>query len=152
MKAGDLRLAERARAVSGRSHPAPAQWQLRHAFNLVSEAVGFRDWDHARVVLGGDAKLGGDMGTFWHGPACNALLNHWFARYEEAAAMQRGAPGATLLPYGRQFVVVRDEYLRALALPESVQGGFDAVAAYGSAQWLDWCDARLRAPAATFGK
>ncbi|MDB5859473.1 MAG: hypothetical protein JWQ76_3162 [Ramlibacter sp.] len=152
LKAGDLRLADRARAVSGRSHPPPAGWQLRHAFNLVSEAVGFLGWDHARVVLGGEAKPGDDMGTFWHAPRCSMLLNHWYARYEDATAMQRGAPSTTLLPYRRQFVVVRDEYLHELGLPEGMRGGFDAVAAYGSPDWVMWCSARLRAPAETFGR
>jgi hypothetical protein len=58
----------------------------------------------------------------------------------------------TLLPYGRQFVVVQVDYLRELGLPTEMQDGFDAVAAYGSPRWLAWCSARLRAPAETFGK
>ncbi len=152
LKAGESGLLQRAQAVSGRAFPAPAEWQLRHALALVAQSVGFRQWDHARRVLGGEASIGDDMGTFWHAPGCDVLLNHWFARYEEAVAVQGASPATTLLPYGRQFIVVRDEYLRELRLPDDLRGGFDAVAAYGSPQWVAWCCARLRAPAQAWGR
>lgn len=154
LRAGDDALVRRAARVSGAPAYVPPEWQLRHALALAAQAVGFRHWEHARSVLGGEAHAGDDMGRFWHAPACETLLNHWFARYDEAAAFQQETPAATLLTYGRQFVVVGADYLREIgvgqALPEAAAERFDAVRAYGSDRWLQWCEARLRAPAGTW--
>lgn len=154
LRAGDRALLERAARVSGRKPFEPEDWQLRHTLALAAQSVGFQHWDHARTVLGGDAPAGGDMGRFWHAPACGALLNDWHARYAQAAAVHRASRGTTLLPYGRQFVVAGPEYVRELGIEariaDAATQGFDAVAEYGSPRWLAWCDARLRAPATSW--
>ncbi|HEY0822895.1 MAG TPA: hypothetical protein VGD76_03845 [Ramlibacter sp.] len=151
LRAGDTALVQRASAASGTRAYVPGEWQLRHALALVAQAAGFRHWDHARIVLGGEARAGEDMGRFWHAPACDALLNQWFARYPEAAECLRATPGSTLLTFGRQFVVVGAPYLREIGvverLPDAANEQFDAVAQYGAPRWLQWCEARLRAPA-----
>jgi hypothetical protein len=49
---------------------------------------------------------------------------------------------------------VGEDYLRELGvaptLPDAPAERFDAVRQYGSDRWLRWCEARLRAPAATW--
>ena len=145
LRAGDPALLARAKQASGRPAFVPQEWQLRHALAVVAQCVGFQHWEHARTVLGGDARAGEDMGRFWHAPGCGRLLNHWFARHDEALAFLRTHEGWALLPYARQFVVADGEYLQELRLsPQLADGSFDAVAEYGSPRWLAWCEARLR--------
>ncbi|MDB5897478.1 MAG: hypothetical protein JWP22_3376 [Ramlibacter sp.] len=154
LRSGDRSLLERAAKVSGRKPPEPAEWKLRHVLALAAQSVGFQHWDHARQVLAGEANAGDDMGKFWHGPGCESLLNHWFASYADAAAMQQGKPRTTVLTYARQFVVVDAPYLQAIGITQRIEDaatqGFDAVREYGSARWLVWCDARMRAPVSTW--
>lgn len=155
LKAGDLGLVERAGGGAARKGPLPPEWQLRHALSLVAQGVGFRHWEHARSVLGGLARPGDDMGTFWHALGCSGLLNHWFARHDEAADFLRARGGAALLTYRRQYLVVDEHYLRELGLADRLPQpdgapAFDAVADYGSPRWVEWCMARLRAPLGTW--
>jgi hypothetical protein len=154
LRSGDKSLLQRAAQVSGRQPFEPPEWKLRHVLALVAQSVGFRHWEHARTVLGGDARAGEDMGRFWHGPRCESLLNHWFASHADASAMHAGAGDATLLAYGRQFVVVGAPYLHEIGIteriPDATAQRFDAVREYGSKRWLAWCDARLRAPVETW--
>ena len=150
---GDMALLDRAQAVSGLRLPAPAQWKLRHTLTLVARSVGFRTWEQARCALGGYAERGDDMGSFWHAPRCNSLLNHWFASYASASSLQRSGAGLTLLPYRRQFMVVDRYYLRELGVDVSAASNSDSmdlVALYGSATWLAMCCSRLRAPEQTW--
>ena len=50
--------------------------------------------------------------------------------------------------------MVGADYLReigvASTLPDAASERFDAVRQYGSDRWLQWCEARLRAPVATW--
>ncbi|CAG1018733.1 hypothetical protein BURC_03542 [Burkholderiaceae bacterium] len=151
LRRGDFRLLERAHAVSGLTVATPTAWQLRHAFLLVSRSVGFANWEQARRVLGGLAAAGDDMGTFWHAPRCNGLLNHWFARHSEAQACLHDLPDAFLLPYRRQFVVAGSPYLMEIGLagdePAWDACGRDLVAGYGTEAWLHVCLLRLAGPA-----
>lgn len=127
--------------------------QRKDCLAAIAREHGFRSWAHALRVLGGDPTEP-DLGTLLYPGSDAPYPNHWFARYDEAAAFQQETPGATLLTYARQFVVVGADYLReigvAQALPEAAAERFDAVRAYGSDRWLQWCEARLRAPAATW--
>jgi hypothetical protein len=129
-----------------RRWPLPPEWKLHHAFNIVAAELGFRDWEHARVVLSGLAKRGDDLGGFWHDFGCEALFNHWFARYDEAKQLQTQGD-YWLFPYGKQFIVVDAHYVRAIKLdPESdlwppVQR--DLASSYGSDGWRALCAARL---------
>ena len=140
----------RARSLCEPQHwPWPAQWQLKHCLNLVAAEIGFEHWEHARRVFGGEAGEGEDMGAFWHAPACNALLNHWFARYGQAREQLEGGSGRFLLPYRKQFVVVTMPYLDVVGIVADSQLwhelGHDLVAAYGSSAWQALCTQRMKA-------
>jgi len=128
---------------------------LRHCLNQVARDVGFAHWEHGRRVLSGAATPGEDMGTFWHAPACHALLNAWFAQAQPAREALARMPDAVLLPYRRQFVVVGAPYVRALGLdpadPDWHAAERDLVRAYGTAAWLALARRRLEAPAAGQG-
>lgn len=135
--------------------PSP---KLRDCLNQVSREAGFAHWEQARRVLGGLAVPGEDMGSFWHAPSCHTLLNAWYATYDDARAglqaSMQARPGAVLLPYRQQFVVVDAPYLRALGLdpldPDWDAAKHDLVKCYGSSTWLALAWRRLKAPAETF--
>jgi hypothetical protein len=132
---------------------AEAPPRLADCLHRAARQVGFQHWEHARSVLGGLAKPGDDMGSFWHAPRCSALLNHWFADLGRARVAHATAQGF-LLPYRRQFVVVQGHFIRELAVdpadPNWAAAGCDLVSAYGSPAWAALCLARLRAPRASF--
>ena len=86
-----------------RNWEMPDHWQLKHCMNLAAADAGFQNWEHARVVLGGQAQPGDDMGDFWHGSGVGAFFNHWFANYAEARAQLESDKHNFLLPYRRQF-------------------------------------------------
>lgn len=133
---------------------ATSDLRLGDCLHQVARDVGFADWEHGRRVLGGEAARGDDMGSFWHAPGCNVLLNHWFASYADARAALAVHGGAFLLPYRRQFVVVREPFIHELGLdpgdPAWTEARRDLVQAYGSAAWLALAARRLRARPATF--
>jgi hypothetical protein len=89
------------------------------------------------------------MGSFWHAPACDALLNAWFARHADAVVALAAKPGSVLLPYRRQFVVVAEPFIRELGLdphdPAWAAAENDLVSAYGSAAWSSLAWQRLKA-------
>ena len=126
--------------------------KLRHCLHEVARETGFSDWEHARRVLGGEASAQDDMGSMWHAPACNAMLNEWHADVAAARAALR--PGRYLLPFHRQFVVVDAGYVRELGVdpadPAWTEIGFDLVAGYAGPAWQALARQRLRAPRASF--
>jgi hypothetical protein len=127
--------------------------RLTDCLHEAARQVGFQHWEHARRVLGGLARLGEDMGSFWHAPRCSVLLNHWFADLGRAR-LAHAKSRSFLLPYQRQFVVVQEHFIRELALDPGdlnwVAARQDLIAAYGSAPWAALCLARLKAPGASF--
>ena len=154
LQAGDQALLDRATKVSGVSMATPTHWKLRHAFTLVARSVGFHTWAQARIALGGQAQAGDDMGTFWHAPRCNGLLNHWFAHYDDALDCLHKMPGHALVPYRRQFIVVNAPYLQELGLSDAPQlhadETLDLVALHGSDRWQALCCSRLCAHESTW--
>lgn len=134
-----------------REHP---NLRLRDCLQQVAREVGFAHWEQARSVLGGEARVGDDMGWLWHAPACNALLNAWFANYEDARSALATRREAVLLPYQRQFIVAGDPFVRALGLEPRDEAwaaaGHDLVRAYGTDPWLRLAFQRLKAPRPTF--
>lgn len=128
--------------------------KLRHCLNDSARQIGFAHWEHARAVLGGGAKPGDDMGTFWHAPRTGILLNQWFARYEEARAIHAQDAAAYLLPYKRQFVLVQADFIAELGVnagdPAWDAIARDAVAGYGSEAWLTLARQRMAAPLESF--
>ena len=103
---------------------------------------------------GGLAAPADDMGTFWHAPACHALLNAWFTDAGRARTALAATPGSFLLPYKRQFVVTQDQYIREMGLDPADTAWStlrrDLVAGYGSPAWEELAAHGLRAPRHTF--
>lgn len=126
----------------------PETWQLKHCMNLAAADAGFHHWEQARIVLGGAAQPGDDMGDMWHGREVNAFVNHWYATHAEAQARLQYDEHSYLLPYRRQFVVVTSHYLQALGV--STEAALwqviarDLVAGYGTATWLKLAQQRLQ--------
>jgi hypothetical protein len=79
-------LKTRARLQLNAARGAQPDLRLRDCLNQAARDVGFAHWDHGRRVLGGLAATGDDMGTFWHAPRCNSLLNAWFASHAERSS------------------------------------------------------------------
>jgi hypothetical protein len=127
----------------------PPTWQLQHCLNIVAAEAGFALWDQARIVLGGEARPGDDMGDFWCETEASAFLNHWYADYALALDCLHKESRRFLLPYRRQFVVASEFYVQHLGLvPDDAAWpamGHDLVAGYGSAGWRHLCEQRLRA-------
>jgi hypothetical protein len=150
----ELKVRARLRLNAARRAGDAGGLALRDCLHEAARAVGFADWEHARRVLGGAARPGDDLGSFWHAPQTAALLNPWFARHAEAAAALAQQPGQVLLPFRRQFLLAGPDYLRALGLdpadPAWWDLGHDAVRGYGSAAWLALAMRRLRADPARF--
>jgi hypothetical protein len=148
----ELKTQARMRQKTARA--AGAALQLKEALALVARARGFMHFDHARRVLGGLAAPGDDMGSFWYAPRCSALLSEWFAREVEALEALASNPGAYLLPYRLQYVVVGADFVRELGLDPSHADWAEArrslVGAYGSRAWQALALQRLRAPEGTF--
>jgi hypothetical protein len=132
----------------------PADIKLRDCLNAVAREVGFTGWEHGRRVLGGQAAGNEDMGSFWHAPACHSLLNLWFARHGDAVAAMAVTRGTYLLPYRRQFMVVRDDFIREIGLgpADPAWSGVqrDLAQAYGSEAWEALAFRRLKAPRSSF--
>jgi hypothetical protein len=126
----------------------PDAWTLTLCLNVVSVEAGFNQWDHARIVLGGDARQGDDMGRFWYDKSCSMLLNHWFASYDDARGTLKTQGGRYLLPYGRQFVVVESPFIIAIGLdassPRWAAIEHDLVRGYGTPDWRIFVQERMQ--------
>ncbi|MCU6435606.1 hypothetical protein LPB67_17645 [Undibacterium sp. Jales W-56] len=135
--------------------PVPASYSLQLCLNLVAIEVGFRSWEHARIVLQGEAKSGDDMGQFWYDDKlCSVFMNAWFVEYEVARAFVQVRADRFLLPYGTQFVVVEPPYLSAIGVeidtPRWRTAGHDLMASYGSIDWQVFVNQRLLATRGAF--
>jgi hypothetical protein len=91
--------------------------RLKHCLAIVAQELGFSSWEHARRVLEGGADERG-FGTLLYGPS--GMLNHWFARYEEARAFvdegERAGKKYYLLAYKRDFFVADGHFIEAIGL------------------------------------
>jgi hypothetical protein len=141
-------LARASAASRQRRWTIPDEWPLALCLNVVSVEAGFDQWNHARIVLGGEAVAGGDMGRFWYDKACSALLNHWFAGYDDARASLHAHSGRYLFPYDRQFIVADAPFVVALGLDPAARVwesiGRDLVGGYGTVEWKVLVEQRLR--------
>jgi hypothetical protein len=115
---------------------------LKHYLQLVSTIIGFESWQHANGILSKrvDSNQNNDFGAFFHHRSCNALVNEWFSDYREAVKSCYPRDDCYLLPYKKQFVVVRKDYLFAIGLVDKdfvlIDGiKRDWVAGYGSEPW-----------------
>jgi hypothetical protein len=150
----ELKTRARLRLNAARRERPDADLRLRHCLNQAARDVGFANWDHGCRVLGGQAVHADDMGSFWHAPRCNTLLNLWFADYARARCALASEPGTFLLPYRRQFIVAEDDFILELGLdPDDAawtRAGRDLVSAYGTDAWLTLGFQRLTAPPSMF--
>jgi hypothetical protein len=128
--------------------------RLRDCLHAAARDVGFAGWEHARRVLGGNAVAGDDMGTFWHAPACNAMLNAWFSTHAEARSARGAGPRSFLLPYRRHFVVADADFIVALGLDPAEAAWaalrHDLVTGYAGDAWATLAFQRIKAPRSTF--
>ena len=150
----ELKVRARVRLNRARREGSAGTMRLRDALHEVAREVGFKDWEHARKVLGGLAGLGDDLGDFWHVPRTGILLHHWFSDYAQARVVLEQDHAGFLLPYRRQFFIVQAPFVEALGLdpndPAWAAAGRDLAAAYGSAAWRALAWQRLQAPADCF--
>lgn len=86
----------------------------KHCLAVIAREFGFQSWDHALRVLEGKGDEV-DYGDLLYPKGAAVHLNHWFTRYEEAAAFRR-AHGGYLLAYRRQCFVVERDYIVTLGL------------------------------------
>ena len=150
----ELKVRARVRLNRARREGSAGTMRLRDALHEVAREVGFKDWEHARKVLGGLAGLGDDLGDFWHVPRTGILLHYWFSDYAQARAVLEQDHTGFLLPYRRQFFIVQAPFIEALGLgpddPAWAAAGRDLAAAYGGAAWRALAWQRLQAPADCF--
>ena len=150
----ELKVRARVRLNRARREGSAGTMRLRDALHEVAREVGFKDWEHARKVLGGLAVLGDDMGDFWHVPRTGILLHHWFSDYAQARVVLDQVQTGFLLPYRRQCFIVQAPFIEALGLnpadPAWVAIGRDLVAAYGTPAWRALAWQRLHAPTGAF--
>ncbi|WP_100642501.1 hypothetical protein [Alteromonas facilis] len=112
--------------------------RLKDCQNLLAIQCGFSNWQSAHKTLSGEDVR--SAGSFLHSVSCDALLNHWFASYDEAANVLQKDSAQYLVPYKHQFVVARFEYLKALGMANDdksdlAQIAHNFVTGYGSAAW-----------------
>jgi hypothetical protein len=97
-----------------------AGFRRKHCLAVVARECGFASWEQARVVLGGGAG-DGDFGTLLYGNGvdASAIMNRWFAHYEEARDALKDLPDEPrhyLLAYKRHCVIVEGPFVAALGL------------------------------------
>lgn len=114
--------------------------QRKTCLNLIAKQHGFTDWRHAKTVIGGEARRDQDQGSFWHAPSCTGFLNNWFAHYQDARDYLQQNPDMYLLPYKKQYMVVAENFIKAINLSEHCTpywsaAEHDLTHAYGSSAW-----------------
>ena len=150
----ELKTRARVRLNRARREGVAGSLRLADCLHDAARAVGFVHWEHARHVLGGQARPGDDLGDFWHAPGTGILLHQWFARHEDALAVLGTDRTAYLLPYRRQCFIVQAPFIQALCLdPDDPHWGalrHDLVAGLGTPAWQALAARRVRAPRETF--
>jgi hypothetical protein len=112
-------LPELARADAEALALAAPRMQRKHCLFVVAREHGFGTWEHARRVLGGDAREA-DFGSLMYGKQGAGHLNVWFVRHDEARdyldGVRRDGGRRYLLPYRRQFFVADGFFVEGLGL------------------------------------
>jgi len=116
----------------------------------ISRQLGFEDFNHARLVLTGQAKPEEKLnfGSIWYAPACTRFTNQWFSSYAEAQQVQK-VNRLYLLPYQQQFLLVEPDFLFTLGLNGQdvallERAKKDLVALYPSEIWDKLAQIRIR--------
>jgi len=117
--------------------------KLKHCQFLVAKKYTFDSWQHALQVLSGN-EIGNtsiNLGTIFHSPRCDALINLWFANYPEAqTALAFDKNNRWLIPYKQQYIVVNKEYLKMVGIDNAFEEqwrciGHDLIKGYNSESW-----------------
>jgi hypothetical protein len=85
----------------------------RDCLAVVAAELGFSNWQEAKAAVSGDPAAR-EFGTLLY-PRRSGHINHWFARYEDAAPMREASDGY-LLAYKHQFLVVDRFYIESLGV------------------------------------
>ena len=98
-----------------RLNPAdlPSAIKRRHCLSTIARELGFDGWPHALAVLQGQEAA--DFGKLLYTGAQSPTLNIWSASYAEARDI-RARHGGYLLAYRRHYLIVDEDYIRALGL------------------------------------
>jgi hypothetical protein len=120
-----------------------AEVKLKHCQFLIAKQYGFDSWQHAQQIFSGSALPNEErnMGTLFHSPRCDALINLWFADYESALeALYVDTKNRWLVPYKKQYIVVNREYLKMVGLDNDFDEHWhnidhDLVSGYCSESW-----------------
>jgi len=85
----------------------------KHCLATIAREIGFSGWK--AVVDCFEARDGADFAGFLHPKRCHIFWNIWLANYDEAKKI-RAEHGGFLLTYGKQFIVVDNDYVSALGV------------------------------------
>jgi hypothetical protein len=103
--------------------PISAEIKLKDCLNIIAHQLGFENWYQAQVVLSGSNKnvQGLDMGTFFYPRGADIFINEWFANYQQAKnTLLEKAGEKWLLPYKKQFIVVKSNYISTFKLDKKL--------------------------------
>jgi len=146
-KNGDQKIYQRIAKHNGKRAESEQTLKLKHCQNVVARESGFKSWQHAKKVLAAEITRQDnkedfdlDMGALWHNNRCGGLTNLWFSRYQEAKAVFETKKNSYLIPYNRQFIVVEEDYIRALGISTGLESlwnklSHDLVKSYPSELW-----------------
>jgi hypothetical protein len=95
----------------------------KNCLATIARELGFTGWKALVDAFQGEADA--NFQVFLHPSRCQVFWNVWFASYDEAAKV-RAKHGGFLLPYKNQFMVVDEDYIRAL-VPVSDFCDWDAI-------------------------
>ena len=90
--------------------------QRKHALAVVAREGGFQDWLDLRASVDDSPDETGFDTTKLFPPRNAVLLNHWFARYEEARQVLDENPTRYLFPYRHQYVLCEAGLLENLGV------------------------------------
>ncbi len=117
LRDGDVPTAKRFAALRGFAGldaselRAEGRVRLKHALTLLAVEAGHPSWVTFKIALEARPEV---LPPMWQSHM-GALLNRWFADYEEAR-VSREQEGGFLLPYRNQFFVTETEGILALGL------------------------------------
>lgn len=98
----------------------------RDGLTAIAQQIGFPNWPTAKAAIEGE--LSSEYGTLLYPKRLIGHTNHWYVKYEEAAA-QRAAANSYLLAYKRHYFVADRYFVESLGLdpddPDWRAMGFD---------------------------
>ena len=119
------------------------QLQLKHCLTIIAFQLGFENWHHLQKILSGSNSQDEPlyMGTFLYPKTCGGFINEWFSDYQQALSSLENYDGLKwLLPYKKQFIVVKEEYIATFHLADKImlqwpEIRYNLVESYNSLAW-----------------